>query len=227
MALTVPTHPLVAVLKLWRPRWFDGVALVIGSMAPDLAYALDGSGWPVWKLSHGLRGFVLWCLPVTLLLTWLIRRAAPVVASHLPQAGPLALRDYGVLARGRYPLPVTCWSALIGAVSHLLLDFAELQVPVLEPVLHVVGAFGLLALMLHVGRRRLLLRWHGEPPSLPAQPGRFWAVVVGVTLPLVLLVPLLPGAELMHTTGVRLLIALGVGMLAAARTVGVPTMRVG
>ena len=150
VALTLPTHPVIAVLKVWRPRWFDGVALVVGSMAPDLAYALDGSGLPVWKMSHGLRGFVLWCVPVTLALTWLIRWAAPVVASHLPHF----LRDYGVLGHSRHPLRVSCWSTLIGAVSHLLLDFAELQLPVAEYVMHVLGALGLLALMVHVRRHR-------------------------------------------------------------------------
>ena len=45
MPLTLPTHPLaVAPLKLWRPRWFDGVGLVLGTVAPDLAYAADGYG---------------------------------------------------------------------------------------------------------------------------------------------------------------------------------------
>lgn len=47
MPMTVPTHPAAVVaLKLWRPRWFDGVALVLGAAAPDLAYALDGSAPP-------------------------------------------------------------------------------------------------------------------------------------------------------------------------------------
>ncbi|MBB4692816.1 DUF4184 family protein [Paractinoplanes abujensis] len=216
MALTVPTHPLVVGLKLWRPRWFDGVALVVGSIAPDLAYALDGSGLPVWKVSHGLRGFVFWCVPVTLVLSWLIRWAAPVVASHLPRAGPLALRDYGVLGRSRHPWWVACWSAVAGAVSHLLLDFAELQMPVVEPVMHVLGAAGLLALLVHVGRRRLLVRWHGIGAVTPSRPVQFWAVATVVALLLAVPVPFLPGAALLHTTGVRLLLAVGAGLLVAA-----------
>jgi hypothetical protein len=29
--MTFPTHPVAVLpLKLWRPRWFDGVALVLG-----------------------------------------------------------------------------------------------------------------------------------------------------------------------------------------------------
>ncbi|MBM2623902.1 DUF4184 family protein [Actinoplanes sp. LDG1-06] len=216
MALTVPTHPLIVALKVWRPRWFDGVALAVGSMAPDLAYALDGFNLPVWKMSHGLRSFVFWCVPLTMVLTWLIRWAAPVVAGHLPSAGPLALRDYGVLGHSRHPLVVSCWSALIGAVSHLLLDFAELHLPMVENVLHVLGFAGLLALMAHIGRRRLLIQWHGEPPLRPSRPLPFWAVTVAVAVPLAALLPLLPGAELMHTTGNRLLIVAGLALLTAA-----------
>lgn len=213
MPLTVPTHPAIVWLKVWRPRWFDGVALAVGSMAPDLAYALDGSGLPVWKMSHGLRSFVLWCLPLTLVLTWLIRRAAPVVASHLPPV----LRDYAVLGRTSHPLRVTCWSALLGAVSHLLLDFGELQLPLAEPVMHVLGPLGLLALIVYVARHRLLLRWHGEPEPAPRpRPARFWSVVAAVTLSLAALAFLLPGAELIHATAVRLFLGSAAGVLTAA-----------
>ncbi|TDO33006.1 DUF4184 family protein [Paractinoplanes brasiliensis] len=279
MPLTVPTHPAIVWLKVWRPRWFDGVALAVGSTAPDLAYALDGSGLPVWKMSHGLRGFVFWCLPVTLVLTWLIRRAAPVVASHLPSV----LRDYAVLGRTSHPLRVTCWSALLGAVSHLLLDFLELQLPLAEPVMHVLGFLGLFALVAHVGRHRLLLRWHGDPElaapgSLPAprrgvrlparhpnvsgqllaaapepsadlpagssahppagswahppgsswahlpagssgprpRPVRFWSIVAAVTLSWAALAFVLPGAELIHATAVRLFLGVAAGVLTAA-----------
>ncbi|MEU7905931.1 DUF4184 family protein [Actinoplanes sp. NPDC049118] len=43
--MTFSSHPAAVLqLKVWRPRWVDGVALAIGSMAPDLAYALDPGG---------------------------------------------------------------------------------------------------------------------------------------------------------------------------------------
>jgi hypothetical protein len=45
MQLTLPTHPVAVIpLKLWRRGWFDGVALVFGAIAPDVAYAADGYG---------------------------------------------------------------------------------------------------------------------------------------------------------------------------------------
>ncbi|MFI9531412.1 DUF4184 family protein [Micromonospora rosaria] len=63
MPLTFPSHPAAIVpLKLSRPRWFDGTALIFGSMAPDLAYVLDGSGLPVGPFSHQLPGLVGWCV---------------------------------------------------------------------------------------------------------------------------------------------------------------------
>jgi hypothetical protein len=93
MPATFPAHPAAVLsLKLWRPAWFDGVALTLGSMAPDLAYTLDGS-WlerpfpgipPLWQLAHSLPWFLAWALPVTLLLCALIRFSAPSLAAHLP-----------------------------------------------------------------------------------------------------------------------------------------------
>jgi hypothetical protein len=43
-------------------------------MAPDLAYALHGSGLPVWPFSHQLPGLIGWSLPVVLAGTWTVRR---------------------------------------------------------------------------------------------------------------------------------------------------------
>ncbi|MGI5175491.1 DUF4184 family protein [Dactylosporangium sp. CA-152071] len=212
MPLTFPTHPAAVLpLKVWRPRWFDGVALVTGSVAPDLAYVLDGSGLPVWPLSHQLPGLVVWCLPVAVAVAWLIRRAAPVLAAHLPGSG-----DYGVLGPHRPSWPVTVSSALLGAASHLALDRLELAVPWSEYVMHVLGALGLAATVGWIRRGRLLRRWHGDPLPRRRRPPLFWTVACAVTLPLAALTPLLPGASLPHTTGARLLCAVAAGLLAAS-----------
>lgn len=218
--MTFPSHCAAALpLKLWRPRWFDGVALVVGSIAPDLAYLFDGSGLPVWPFSHQLPGLVGWCLPVTLVGTWLIRRAAPVVASHLPAGGPLVLPDYGLLLQGQHRWPITVYSALLGAASHLVLDQVETVLPATEYVMHVLGGAGLLTIAVQIGRRRLLRQCHGEPPPRQVRPVLFWAVAGGVTLPLAAAIPFLPAASLAHTTGVRLLCAVGVGLLVGSLAV--------
>lgn len=220
MPLTFPTHPVAVLpLKLWRPGWFDGLALVLGSMAPDLAYVLDGSGLPVWPFSHELLGLVGWCLPIAWVGSWAVRRAAPVIAVHLPAAGVLALRDYGRLAVARHPWWITATSALAGAASHLALDRFELRVPAAEYVMHVLGAIGLLLLAWHIGGQRLLRRWYGDPPAPRPRPALFWSVAVLVAVPAMAVTPLLPGAFLAHTTGARLLCAVAAGLLLASAAV--------
>ena len=217
MPMTFPTHPAAVVgLKLWRPRWFDGVALVLGAMAPDLAYALDGSGLPVWPFSHQLAGLVGWSLPVAFAATWMVRWAAPVVATHLMPAGPLALRDYGAIRLTRHRWWITTYSALVGAASHVVLDRLEARFSPLAGTLDVAGVALMVVFMVHIGRRRLLRCWHGDPPALPRRPGLFWSAAGAVTVPAAAVTPLLPAAHLAHTTGVRLLCAVVAGLLAAS-----------
>jgi hypothetical protein len=201
MPLTLPTHPVAVVpLKFWRPGWFDGVALVIGSIAPDVSYAVGGYGFII--PSHTWHGPLWWGLPVTLLGVWLVRRSAPAVAAHLPPGGVLALRDYGVLGTVRHPWYVTATSALVGAYSHLAWDsfthptidgvrplhpFLTTEVrpglPWWELLVTVSDVFGFVAatlLIIHIGRHRLLRRWHGPPVLTTARPRLFWTAVAAV-----------------------------------------------
>jgi hypothetical protein len=219
--LTFPTHPVAVLpLKLWRPRWFDGTGLVFGSMAPDFGYAFDGSGLPVWPLSHEIVGLAGWCLPVAWVCTWMMRRAAPVIAVHLPRAGVLRLRDYGSAAAARHRWWTTVISILIGAASHLALDRLEFWVPVAEDVMTLLGVIGIVVLVVAVGRRRLLRRWYGDPPVVRPSPLLFWSVAAVVALPVIAALPFLPGASLAHTTGARLLCAVFAGLIVAAVVVG-------
>src|SRR5439155_2163465 len=118
--LTFPSHAGVVVpLKLWRPRWFDGVALVLGSTAPDLPYAIHRYAE---IRAHTWWGLVWFCVPVTMLGCVAVRWAVAVTAAHLPMGGPLRLRDYGGLRDVRHPLLVTAFSAWLGALSHRLWD---------------------------------------------------------------------------------------------------------
>ncbi|GAB4058498.1 DUF4184 family protein [Catellatospora paridis] len=226
MPLTFPSHAALPLpLKLWRPRWFDGVALTVGAASPDLAYALDGSGLPVFPLSHQWPGVVLFCLPVTLVGALLVRRAAAVVAAHLPRRpAVLALHDYGVLGTTRPALVVTVGSALLAAASHLVWDQLTGPLPVLDYASSAGGALAALALAVHVGRHRLLRAWHGAPPDRPVRPGLFWSVAGTVTAACAVVAAQLPGAFLPHTTGARLLLGLALGLgAAAAATALVPS----
>ncbi|WP_144120055.1 DUF4184 family protein [Catellatospora sichuanensis] len=226
MPLTFPSHAALPLpLKLWRPRWFDGVALTVGAASPDLAYALDGSGLPVFPLSHQWPGVILFCLPVTLAGALLVRRSAAVVAAHLPRwPAALALRDYGVLGTTRPAFAVSALSALLAAASHLVWDRLTEPAPVLDLASTVGGALAALALAVQVGRHRLLRAWHGAPPARPVRPGLFWSVATTVTAASAVVAAQLPGAFLPHTTGARLLlgVALGLGAAAAATTLAPP-----
>lgn len=112
LAHQAPVLPLV----LLRPRWFDGVALCVGSISPDLAYIVSGT--PLRFASHTGPALLWFCLPATLVLTALTRRITPALLAQLP----LPARR---LAPGLGAAPawiVTVISALIGAASHVLLD---------------------------------------------------------------------------------------------------------
>lgn len=240
MPATFPSHAAAVLpLKLWRPRRFDGVALVTGSAAPDLPYALNG--FVLLPSTHSLPAVLWFGLPVALVTAWLVRRAAPVVAVHLPaRPGWLALPDYGVLGAVRHRWYVTVWSGLLGAASHAAWDgfthspdgpygWGVRLLPWLagEPapgwpwwalgqqVSTVVGAGVALAVAVHIGRRRLLRRWHGPAPRIP-RTRWFWPVPVAVAGIYPLSWPFLPYPYAPHVQGVRMLWAAGLALLAGA-----------
>jgi hypothetical protein len=223
----LPTHPLAVLpLKLWRPRWFDGVALATGACAPDFAYALDGIGVRIH--GHTLAALLWWCLPTAVATAWLIRRAAPAVAAHLP--GPR--RDYGELGRVRHRGFVTAASAVLGGASHLLWDLVTHPGPVAAwwPIRQASDYAALLLFPLFVwycARSGRLREWHGAPPAVPRRPALFWGVSAAVagaggllTWALGDLGPAWFGNPVdVHVTGVRLIASVTAGLLAGALAV--------
>lgn len=141
-----------------------------------------------------------------LLAAWLVRRAVPTVAAHLPaRPGWQALPDYGVLGRVRHRWYVSVWSALAGATSHVVWDgfthspaaghgWGVRLLPVLatraadgwpwwlvaQQVSTVLGALVALVAAVVIGRRRLLPAWHGPAPAVPRTPWVFWPVAAAV-----------------------------------------------
>lgn len=234
MPLTVPTHPLAVLpLKLRWPRGFDGVALVLGSIAPDIAYAADGYGTTIH--SHAWHALFWWNLPLVLIGVRLTRWAAPTVVAHLPSTGVLRLRDYAGLAFARHPLRVTAASAVLGAASHIVWDaFTHPTVDggyVWLPALHhevspdlpvwwllslasdLVGFFAAVALLTVIGRRRLLTTWYGTPPAVTPRPARFWPPVIAVSLLGIALLPSQP-VRSFADQAIRCLLISGCALLA-------------
>lgn len=211
MPATFLAHQLpVLALKLRWPRLWCGVALVVGSMAPDLEYCVTGDLRP--RIGHTLAGQFLFCLPLTLVLVWLVRRVvARPLAAHLPDAGGFHLRDVAALAdapRGARTWLLSAASALVGSFSHVFLDgfthergFAVMRWAALRetwpgtstPAFAVLQYYGSLLLCAGtvllayvVGRRRLLLGGRGAasapvPRSTPWRHAAFWGVTVLVT----------------------------------------------
>lgn len=111
----------VLPLKLWRPVAFNGTALVIGSIAPDLEYLVDRYGRHA-GFGHAFGPQLYLWLPLTLLVVLLVGhlRLGEVVAARfarvrwLNEAATDVTKKGGLLRAGA--------SALCGSFSHLALD---------------------------------------------------------------------------------------------------------
>ena len=193
MPWIVPSHQ-APVLRLARsrPGWFSGLALVLGTMAPDLAFILplDASGAPA---SHTLAGQLYITVPLVLVLHALLTRLVlPWLLPHLPGGAPLHLHE---LARSRPAAGLAAnlrvaASGLLGGLTHIFIDgfthgdhsgWALALLPWLAtPVPHPGGEAPLhdaLQLWLSIGLGALALReWgalvKGLPQPLAAEPER-------------------------------------------------------
>jgi hypothetical protein len=118
--------PVLPLVRRRTPRW-DGVALVVGSAAPDLAYVTRGWGYgpwgiPLWFDGHRPQNVAAVAAGATV-LAWVIRWwVLPVLPLALPDGGRFHLRDYRFLAQERPRWWITFLSALAGVVTHLVLD---------------------------------------------------------------------------------------------------------
>jgi hypothetical protein len=94
------------------------LGLVIGSMVPDIGYALRQFNWN--KFTHSPLGSVVFCLPVGLLAAWLIFLIRRPLAETLPAPHRQAVAPS---CGGPYPpLGRLLLSLLIGAWTHMALD---------------------------------------------------------------------------------------------------------
>ena len=233
MPLTFPSHAAAIVpLKLWRPAWFDGVALVVGSAAPDFPYALQPY---VTIRAHVWWALAWFCVPVTMAVASLIRSVAADVAGRLPGYW----RDYAVLKTQTHPWYVTVACAYLAAVTHRLWDlvthasidqgnirYAWLSDTAFagQPwwrVLHygstVLGGIAVAFAIHHVGRNGLLRRWHPERPDESSNSPRvFWVVTGTVWAAGVALQPMLAGWHETQILFVRLLAVFAAGLVIAA-----------
>ena len=112
-------HAPVLPLKSRWPRYFNGTALVVGSIAPDLQ-----NFWSVQNdIGHTFVGQLTFCLPLTLSVVTLVGglRLGEVIASRMgPRFAWLADAATDVARPGGVERAVT--SALVGSLSHVGFD---------------------------------------------------------------------------------------------------------
>ena len=185
---------VVLPIRFAAGRSVSGTALVLGSMAPDAEYVIRT--YPTGTFGHSWTGQVAFCLPLTLALYAIVTRlVAPAVAANLPDGRPGGggARDVVLLAApGRRVTPWTAIaaSALVGSVSHLLLDRAEtavvgagpLEGPVAAPLVAQIGISLILAAIAVRMFRTIARRDGGGPPPAGRPWNAFWPVVVAITI---------------------------------------------
>src|SRR6516162_2952568 len=110
-------HPAAVLpLRRWCPKYLDFVALVIGSLIPDLASSVDDLEY----FSHTLLGSFVLCLPFGLLTLWIFRKIRDPLVSTLPSLH----RDVALSFRPwrTAPLVQIALSLLVGVWLHDLWD---------------------------------------------------------------------------------------------------------
>lgn len=235
----------VLPLKWLRPRWFDGTALCIGSMAPDFAYALESTPFAIG--SHTLPQQLTWTLPVTLAMTWLVRRTIALpLGSNLPRVVTSLGEQLRALSASRPSWPRTTLSALLGGASHVFMDgfthqhgWAVAHWSTLKTTLQLPGiAFPLWKLLQYIGhtagtllgvlmvtlliRGRYLTTWltpTSAPPPLPSTPLLFWLpIAITTTLAIPLTIHLLNHSTPINVAVIRAALLIATSIQLAALT---------
>lgn len=228
MPVTFLAHQ-APVLPLKR-RWpqLDGVAMVAGSVVPDLArtvpgrFALVYHGHPLWWDGHAPVQALTGGLVVGLVITWTARRLVlPRLAGYLPDLGSFHLRDLRLVGRTRHRWWMVVLGVTIGTITHLLLDlFTHTDRGIVLPglsvhlvdvgrfrivvasVLQVVASVGLSVFtvweMWDIGRRRLLSRWSGVDAGVAPEPPN--AAVVPAVVGTVVVLSIIVGVTQVHRT---------------------------
>jgi hypothetical protein len=143
---------IILPLKTRFPEKFDGTALVFGSMMVDFEYVILEimkflSVDAVIPLGHSFVGIFSWVLPISIFCSFLFSRwIGPAIASIVQKIenGHVILSYFGfdqlrLLKLKRFSfrwLWMSFYSALLGALSHLLLDLPSHEyIPWFHPFL--------------------------------------------------------------------------------------------
>jgi hypothetical protein len=133
-------------LKVKFPKKFDGTALCLGALIPDFNFIFDFFlDINFYVFTHSLIGQFLWTIPITSVATFLFAHyIGPLCARIASKKSRFytPLRYFGVdqwfyLKNKKYSRKswiIISYSALIGGITHILLDFpAHKYVSILFP----------------------------------------------------------------------------------------------
>lgn len=147
MPLTILSHQAPALaLKARFPKKFDGTALCFGTFIPDLNFIFDFF-FPInfYGVTHSLVGQILWTAPLAIVATLIFSRyLGPLFSKMASQKRKIyePLRYFGVeqwkcLKYKKFSRNfwiIVTYSALIGGIFHILLDwFSHKYVYILYP----------------------------------------------------------------------------------------------
>lgn len=122
------------IIKIKYPYKFDGTALCISTLVPDIDVILELL-FPISLrgITHSFLGLLVWTLPITLLLTMLFSRYIGPLSANIAKTDTKIfkpLRYFGVdewdhLRKKEFTIKffiIASYSAIIGGLTHLLLD---------------------------------------------------------------------------------------------------------
>jgi len=136
------------ILKIKYPKKFDGTALCISTFIPDIDVVIDPFfAFNFRGITHSLLGLILFILPITLLLTIIFcTHIGPFCAKLANKNGILSkpMKYFGIdeldnLKKKQFDkrfYVVASYSALIGGLTHLLLDLpAHATIEIFYPII--------------------------------------------------------------------------------------------
>ena len=125
------------LLKMKFPKRIDGTAIYLGAFVPDLNIFFEPFkpiiGFPFRHLTHSLLGLIVWVAPITIIMTIIFcKYIGPTISRFVKREGKIfkvstyfGLDELQHLKKKKYNMRfyiTTFYSALIGGLTHLLLD---------------------------------------------------------------------------------------------------------
>jgi len=135
MPSAIFSHQAPALLiKMKYPSKIDGTAISLSTLIPDLGFLLEPFiSFPSRNISHSLLGILVWTLPLTIIFTILFSKyVGPIISEYAKKDEflPNQLKYFGIDEWNNLKLKnfdkrfyiITFYSAIIGGLTHLLLD---------------------------------------------------------------------------------------------------------